>query len=37
MIEDTLLAEEIEENQIDVKEIASSITTNPFGTISLPI
>ena len=34
--ENNSLIEDFEENQIDVKDISSSIVTNPFGVITLP-
>ncbi|WP_346940465.1 hypothetical protein [uncultured Clostridium sp.] len=34
--ENNLLIGDIEENQIDVKDITSSIITNPYGAITLP-
>lgn len=34
--ENNSLIEDLEENQIDVKDITSSIITNPYGAITLP-
>lgn len=34
--ENNSLIEDFEENQIDVKDISSSIIANPYGAITLP-